>query len=143
MLLSERTAFNLIGYSSLFFLRSDSSLQYPKADYKHLSMNIISPGFKKENEKFEVRENKVSLAGSCRDVCLSVQNAGRETPTAKERKGACLLPGVTIPIIFSSFITLSFIFNTKYSVRPNGFYIWLLFYTSTTFMNNVLQFITT
>lgn len=46
---------------------------------------------------FEAKENKVHLAASWGDVCLSVQNAGRETPTAKERKGACLLSGETNP----------------------------------------------
>lgn len=130
-----------------FFLRSGSSLQYPKADYSMDTSAWIEflLVFRNENEMFQVRENKVSLAASWGDVCLSVQDAGRKTPTAKEGKGACLLRGgglINLYHLFFSFIILSFIFNIQYCIKPNRFCIWLLFYTSTTLMNNVLLLIT-
>lgn len=92
---------------------------------------------------FEVRENNLSLVKSWGDVCLSVQNAGRETPTAKERKGARLLWGVTNPY-YLSFI-YHFIIYFQYLILCKTK--WLLYLASILhkhhIMNNVLQFITT
>lgn len=55
-----------------YFFLSDSSLQYPKADYRHFSTNIISPGFKKRKwnvwGKGEQREFG-RILGRCLLVC--------------------------------------------------------------------------
>lgn len=71
-----------------FFFRSDSSLQYPKADYKHFSMNINSPGFRKG--KWNVwGKGEQGTFGSILGRCLLVCSKCRERNAyCKGKKGS-------------------------------------------------------